>query len=75
MKIFRYLPYRRKLSKWIDGMKEAIHDLIFQTSCPMVLPCAQKGEWPTNEQDIIHCRLPLWLPAELSAMIWSRQLS
>ncbi len=42
--------------KWNRGIQESVADLILWISCPMVLPCGQKGEWPTKEADVRHGR-------------------
>ena len=55
--------------------RKSVHDLILWTSCLMLWPCAQKVEGPTMGTNVRHGHFRNGCPAELSAMIWSRQLS
>ena len=43
------------------------------TRVPWGLPCAQRSEWPVEEEDVKHCLdYRTGLPDEQPRMIWSR---
>lgn len=75
---------KRRSSDVVKWMKEGMHDPYtpdLVSRLPWGMPCAQGNEWPVEEEDeeeegdIKHCRISVWLPAVLPAMIWSGQLN